>query len=182
MGARIDLTESEKLTRREEMLTSEASVLGIPEPPTIDLVRWISPDEYPAIMTECERDQGFNVSVSEDGLGVSSEDVPESQTSALELASYTCTAMFTVDPRYFVPLNEDQKRIVYDYLVNAYIPCLRNGGYSVGEPPTLEVYLGEGGLDVWTPRKELTALPAEELDVLDVTCPPTPPTDAVYGS
>jgi len=178
----IQMSQAEKLQARAEELRTQAQTAGIEDPPEVELVRWIKPEEFAPTNVRCLNEAGFDVGITDDGTGIDSRTIPGAQTEALELAIYTCTAQYSIDPRYAHPLNDAQLGIMYDYLVESYVPCIEALGYPLAEPPSKQVYVGSPAMDRWMPILELRRLPQSQFSRVVMNCPETPASDVLYGS
>lgn len=177
LSTRVDMSEGDKLRARAALLASDADSIGLVKRPDVDLVRWISPEEWAPTMLECTRGAGYPVSYTEDG-GINSATVPSDQTPALLRAMHVCTAQYTVDPRFSEPLTREQRGIVYDYLTESYVPCLKGLDIEVSTPPSRTSYIATAEDDGWQPQLEL---PRGKVTEANATCPVRPRSDVLYG-
>lgn len=177
LSTRVDISEADKLRAREALLDADADSSGLAARPDVDLVRWITPEEWAPTLLECTRRAGYPVSYTEDG-GISSATVPGDQTPALLRAMHVCTAQYTVDPRFSEPLTREQRGIVYDYLTESYVPCLQRLEIEVSEPPSRQSYVATGEDEGWQPQLEL---PWRKVTEANATCPVRPRSDVLYG-
>ena len=122
---------------REEYLAGIAIMLGVENPPTVELVREITPQEQAPIMKECLSEQGFTVQTH--GTSWSAE-YPQGQHDAYALASYTCNAQYPLLPVYYQRMNEDTLRSLYEWETTVIVPCLEARGHQV-DVPSLERYI-----------------------------------------
>jgi hypothetical protein len=145
--------------------------------------RYISPEEYAAVMVPCLTEQGIPAHPLPDG-GVGYGDWPEEQWLLQAEAAYRCNVRFPIDPMFEEPLNENQLRRLYSYLVDELTPCLEDEGYATTTPPTVDVFIGSYPTGhAWSP------LPAndpglhdeEEWYRLNVACPQSPSLKYLYG-
>lgn len=178
----VQMSKADKLLARVKALQAEADTAGIVDPPRVGLVRWIKPEEFATTHVRCLNDAGFDVAVTDDGTGINSETIPAAQTSALEMAMYTCSAQYSVDPRYSLPLSESQLGLMYDYMVESYIPCVEGLGHQLSDPPSKDVYIGSPPLERWQPILELRRLSETQFNEVAVSCPDAPSSDVLYGS
>ena len=174
----VEMSEAEKVRERRALLGAEARGLGLRNPPRIDLVRWISPEEWAPSMLGCLTGQGLPVGYTADG-GIDSSRVPSNEQPALQLAMYSCTAQFTVDPRYSMPLNAEQRGILYDFLTTSYVPCLGGLGIEVAVPPSRQRFIAAGDDDGWQPQ---LGLPRGRVTEANAACPVRPRSEVLYGS
>lgn len=178
LSASVEMSEAEKARERRALLGAEARGLGLSNPPNIDLVRWISPEEWAPSMLGCLAGQGLPVGYTADG-GIDSSLVPSDEQPALQLAMYSCTAQFTVDPRYSMPLNAEQRGILYDFLTTSYVPCLGGLGIEVAVPPSRQRFIAAGDDDGWQPQ---LGLPRGRVTEANAACPVRPRSEVLYGS
>jgi hypothetical protein len=168
---------------RDQALAQEAQALGVEVPDDVEMVRYISIDEFGVVRARCLTEQGFQATATFDG-GLTFTPVPDDQGEAQRIASMRCAVMYPVHPRYHQPPTEAQLRITYDYYVDELVPCLAAAGYDAGEPPTWETfratYFDDGS---WTPYRGVVATnpdPAAWQEINE-TCPQAPPTERLFG-
>jgi len=108
--------------------------------PEVEIVRLLMPEEWAPVTAECLRTQGFpDVTARFDG-GVTPGTLAQGQLGAYQLATYTCAAMYPIDPKYRQPLDEQQLRALYDHYAGPLTACLEGIGLSVADPPSFEVF------------------------------------------
>ncbi len=178
LSNRVDMSEQEKMAKRAANLALEAEVSGLEDPPKVELIRWITPEEWAPALVECANDRGFPVGYTTDG-GIDSANIPGEQGPALELAMYECMAEYSIDPRLREPLNGEQRGILYDYLVSSYVSCLAKLDIEVSAPPTREVFMSTAEGDGWMPQSEL---PSNQVSEANAKCPALPRSDVLYGA
>lgn len=115
-------------------------------------------------------------------------DTPEDQLGGLNMALYVCEAMYPVADRYRERLTPAQLNVVYDHLVEVTVPCIRELGYDVADPPSRERFVEREG--AWEEFSSVESQVAQDAtrngrwqsyqEFLD-TCPPMPPQDVLYG-
>lgn len=175
-------SNSELLELRQSALNSLAQRLGLDPPPDVDLIRFVMRTESGAIQADCMRAAGYDATASSDGAGLTFGQVDEAQLDDFNRALYTCTAQYSIDPRYGLAPTEDQLAILHAYFVDTLVPCLTERQIDVGDVPTLasfrEAYLTDG----WSPYAEIAAsgIAAHELDRLMSECPLSPPDSELY--
>ncbi|SEB99705.1 hypothetical protein SAMN04489844_1474 [Nocardioides exalbidus] len=172
------MNETEKMRKRASNMALEAEAIGLEDPPKVDLVRWITPEEWASALRECLTNAGFPVGYTTDG-GISSANIPGEQTPALELAMYVCMGEYAIDPRYSEELNTEQRGILYDYQTTYYVSCLKKLGIEVSKPPSREVFMATADGDGWMPQLEL---PRDKGPEANTACPVLPPSNVLYGS
>lgn len=161
-----------------------ARELRISDPPSVEVVREIAPDEYDAVLGECMEGAGFPAKSGDDsGLAF---DFPDDQAEQASLALYVCQREYPVAERFEAGLSEEGARVMYQHLVESYVPCVSAKGYDVAEPPSLEKYLGTPERDRWTPWMEVHAQIRAQPDSggligqLENECPPAPPLEELF--
>ena len=179
-------TEAEKLAMRTEFLAGIAERYGIDDPPEVELERWIHPTEHGPTHEVCFAEAGFEVEGGPEGEGVQVVSRPaEAQRDLLNLAYYTCTARFFLDPDYTQLMTPDQLRVTYEYYREMLSPCLREQGYEPSEPPSLETFMATyGTADQWSPYDGLGITPEDRKTwerLYEGVCHGGPPAAARYG-
>ena len=87
----------------QDYLTYLQKSMQITNPPDVELVRYVSVDDWPHVISECITSAGFPVRVSQGGV-VLDGDIPDEQADAMNLAWYTCQAGYPADQRTQEPL------------------------------------------------------------------------------
>lgn len=155
-------------------------------PQDVEFERYISPEEYAAVMVPCLTEQGIPARTLPDG-GVGFDDIPEEQWLMQREAMYRCSVRFPTHPMFDEPLNEDQLRRLYDYLVGDLTPCLEDEGYAATTPPpTVDVFIAsyyDSAAGPWSPWPVSDPRLQEmaEWDRLSVVCPQSPSLEFLYG-
>ena len=179
------LADSDKLVMRKEHLASLAASYGIDDPPEVELERWIYPTEHGPTQKECFAEAGFEVESGPEGEGVRVVGpVNDAQAPLLNLAHYTCTARFYIDPDFMQFPTTDQIRVSYEYMTEVLIPCLKEQGYDPSDPPALETYIASyGGAQWWSPYAAagIHSGMAEYENLTQGVCRGDPPAAARYG-
>lgn len=171
----------------EHALRQSADVYRLDNPPTdVEFERYISPDEYAAVMVPCLTEQGIPATPLGDG-GISFGDIEPEQGQLQREGMYRCSARFPVHPLFADPLDEDQLRRLYEYLVDDLAPCLEREGYSTPPPPSLEAFMSsysDPDADVWSPYPVEDSRLEEESEWyrLNEVCPQIPPLETLYGA
>lgn len=152
-------------------------------PQDVQFERYISPEEYAAVMVPCLTEQGIPASELPDG-GVGFGDLPEEQWELQREAMYRCSVRFPTHPMFEEPLSDDQLRRLYDYLVGDLMPCLEEEGYATTPPPTVEVFIASypdgNGWSPW-PVSDPRLEDEEEWYRLNEVCPQSPSIEHLYG-
>jgi hypothetical protein len=160
-------------------LAEEAEVFGVENPPHVDVVRVVTLSEQPPLVVACLEEQGFDAETSPDGQGVRITSVSE-QMAAVHLAQYVCDAKYPVTPRELQPLDDAQRRTTYTYLTTTLTRCLRDHGYEVAAPPSLETFLATYDTAPWNPW-DTVMVPAKRFDEVMRACPENPPSQLLWG-
>ncbi|UOE42822.1 hypothetical protein [Agromyces larvae] len=122
---------------------------------------------------------GFTVTVGSDG-GLASGDLPSAQAATYNLALFTCEASYPLDPKYNAPLNESQRRFLYDYLSNELVDCLEEEGFDIGSPPSWQQFTESlDGESMWSPFNELSGISPRRFHEVSEACPQIP--TGLYG-
>jgi hypothetical protein len=169
---------------RMEDLAALAKVFNIEAPPEVDLVRFVSPNEWLPAQLECLTEEGFPVTSTPDGQGISGAAVRPEQADAYKLAMYICQAQYSQDPRYSAELNESQLEYLYWYYSGPLRTCLADQGHDIGTPPTFTVFLDSFSGNAWTPYGILgeQGVPGDEVLRLMGICPQAPDVDDLWPS
>lgn len=141
----------------EEWLAGQARLYGQDNPPTVEVVREVRPEETAEVMKECMAEFGFEIHGDPSGSGFSAE-YPSEQREAFDEASYICTARFPLMPVFYQPYDEQSLDRLYDYFAEEASACLESHGFAPSQPPTwarfVERYRVNGRL--WNPAEDLT--------------------------
>ncbi|GAA4883371.1 MULTISPECIES: hypothetical protein [Serinicoccus] len=138
---------------REEFLAELAVMYGIEDPPPVEVVRETIPGgDGLRLIGECLQERGWPVDI-EDG-GITIREVPVEQQDALNLDQYICDAQYPVAPEYANVPVEDSLTAHYEYLVEEYVPCVAEFGFTVSTPPSLETFLAGQGMG-WVPGAQV---------------------------
>jgi len=170
----------------EQYLRELAERYELVDPPQdVAFERYISPDEYAAAMVPCLTQQGIPARALPDG-GVSFGDIPPEQALAQHEAMYRCHVRFPTHPLFAEPLDDDQLRRLYDYLVNDLTACLKDEGYTTAAPPTVETFIASYShpeADVWSPYPidDPRLEQPEEWYRLNQICPQSAPLEVLYS-
>jgi hypothetical protein len=125
----------------------EQVVLELPNAvrPEIEMVRFVEDDEWAPVMEGCMHDLGWPDVVAAPDGGLESGEMQSSQAGAHALAMYTCTAKYPLDPKYSVPLTDEELSDLYDYLADELQPCLEGEGYATPPAPSREKFIETSG-------------------------------------
>lgn len=95
--------------RTDEFLPDTAARLDITNPPEVDLVRWITRDQWDATMSDCLTQAGFPTKPAVGGGLEHDPGIPVDQTPGYHLAIYRCEAQYTLEPKYSPGMTDEQK-------------------------------------------------------------------------
>lgn len=173
----VVMSDSERKHLNDLRLQNLAEMLHVSDPPHVEAVRWIYPEEIGSVVGGCLREAGFVVSPAADGRGFQADAGTEAQLPILNLEWYRCSAMYPTDPRARGnSWTIAQETIAYEYLTEALIPCLKDIGADPLDAPSLSVYLADQAS--WRypdPGGQQTQ------QIWFRSCPPSPPTRAILG-
>ena len=152
------LTDAEKTEFRDVQLERAWNETGLTaygvDRLEIPVERYIGTDEYNRVMDECVG--GQNV----DPIDAGEMSVP----LAMNLAWYTCTALYPLEPSKIGVIGASQREYIYDYYVRWLVPCLESAGYPVSDAPAREVFVASGpSVNAWTPWGAID-LPVRDAD------------------
>ena len=176
-GAPSWLTEDDYQNHVEQLeLIAELSEYT-EEPP--EIVRWIRPDEVFDVRGSCYEEQGFGLDADPVRNSAAAVGKDGTRGEAEYHAEWICQAKYPVMPgREHSDLSDRTKRILYDYVVEELIPCLREHGYegSYDDLPSYEAYWERMDTDSpWLAyNEELTAWSYEEGIDIEAFCPQEP--------
>lgn len=170
------LSEQERQAARSSYLKSLARTDKLKHPPKVALIRWTTIDDADATMATCYTDGGFPAHpVPDGGIEFSGDGVPAAQESAFNLVDYTCSAQYSLDPKYRQDWTKDQIGLVYDYWSQFFVPCLTARGRNLSTPPTRDTFIANFP-SAWNPVIE-----GQLTTELAAACPPRPPAHDMYG-
>lgn len=184
LAAALDQVRHGPPRSAEEMLRGYWQSLRLDgDPPKVEVVRTVRPDEVDTALQACMAEQGFPS--TEDGQGQVGIQFGADQQDALNVAGYVCHARYPVDDLYLQPFSVSQLRQIYDWIVDETLPCLAADGVSPPQPPSFEIYVAryaQTGHELWSPHQEAEPPP----HVRDRTgvmswCPDQPPDDVLYA-
>lgn len=139
--------ESGEISTQGEDLQDYARALGIEDPPAVEVVREVSPEQQVEAVRDCMVENGDSVV---DPQSSSLEwVVPKDGEVSFSLAIYTCNARFPIAQQYRNPLDAEGRGVLWGHWVGETIPCLEALGYTVAVPPSRETFVA-GAL--WDPR------------------------------
>lgn len=172
------------MQRVREGLDSQWELVAATDPtlerPEVELVRLVSPEEWPRVIADCLRTQAFpEATVTPDG-GVTPGEIAREQLGAYQIANYTCNAMFPLDPKYSEPLDDAQLRMLYDHYAGPLTACLEGLGLSVGNPPSFELFVETFTTEsTWNPVALAVGTSARAYEQVYAECVITPA--GLYG-
>ncbi|MFP7706742.1 hypothetical protein [Trueperella sp. LYQ141] len=182
------MTEEDKRAWLSSYLPELARQLDMDNPPKVaEPIRFpVTKKEASTSLAQCLVDRGFSAESDPNGGIHYSPGVPDSQTEALNLAYYECSALYPPDPAFVTDWNEDQLSLVYDYWTQYYTPCMADAGYTVdnAKQPTKELFIEKfftpDRVDWWPPTASMS-FPLSDQWELDEHCPAYPPDEFMYG-
>lgn len=181
----FDTTSDAKLeaqSRADSQRALDTLLAQFPEAdvPTVERVRFVELDEWAVVTASCLTDEGFYAEATSNGLSSSAD---PGQEQELAVATYVCALKYPTNPRTNIPLNDDQKRFLYEYYTRVLTPCVEAEGFQVPPPPTqqsyIETYGNEGSWNPYALVAEATGGEEEWLRI-NALCPQVPP--GLYGS
>lgn len=95
MNPELEAAYRRQLEDQAEALRAEGYEGPLPE--TATPVRFITPEEFPAVHSDCLRERGFDVSPIPSGITVG--EIPAGAEAAFAVARYACWSEFPIDPR-----------------------------------------------------------------------------------
>jgi hypothetical protein len=161
----------------EQQAAQLAGELGVTDPPKVEPVRLVKPEERGPLVEACMAEQGYSAQ------RLAEEGIPLEQTDAHALADFTCMASYPIDPIWTRPFGEAQHAVQYDYTVQTLIPCLAKRGFVTRDVPTREVFIATMTTDPFHPFAQIPpgSLSNEELDELNRACPQSAPTETLWS-
>lgn len=164
--------ESRYLREMGEGLRVSFPISDTPE--SVEVRRWIKPEEADRVSRECINDNGFPM--NPDGSFSMGE-----QSEAYWRTWYECTMAYPVIPKYTAPWGSQQVEAQYDWTTEYLIPCLESHGVMVRDVPTREVFAATWEVDPYYPWTYVsgTLSGAEELE-LEYACPQIAPADVLW--
>lgn len=151
--------------------------------PEVQRIRFVEPEEVAKVQAECLTGEGFPATASENGSWT--VDSTSDQEEALALATYTCALRYPTELRYAQAFTRAQFITIYAYYRDTLIPCLRNSGYSIPEPPSEEKFIDSAltGQSVWSPYDSVdtSTMDSGEVESLTKDCPAMPSNKVLYG-
>lgn len=143
------------------------------EIPNVQRDRFVDEPDWAKIHADCMTGLGFPASVRPDG-GVAHASTADEQKAAQALAIFTCEVPYPVDPRYQVPLNEQQLKYLHNYYLSDLIPCLESKGFSVEPAPSLTTFMENCENSPWSPYSNVSPNSEEEWLEINRLCPQQP--------
>jgi hypothetical protein len=159
------LADSIELQRQdeEELLRSRVPDVDVPY---VQTVRAVAFEELAEVRAACLSQQGWAVSVAEDGRGIEYTLQP-SQESAYALAEYHCNVEYPLLADYVMSENLDA---LYTYYVEELIACVEAAGQSIPAPPSRQAFVGG---EAWSPYDFVNLADAQRA-ALETACPQHP--------
>lgn len=157
----------------EDDLASMARFYHVENPPKVERIRWVTPEEAGAAREECLAEAGFP---SSNGYFTT----PTGQESAFELAQYICFAKYPTDPKYIQPWGAEQIKAQYSYTVDVLIPCLESHGYPIENVPSEGSFIDSWTTSPFYPFSQIPPTSNGEMESLDVACPQIMPSTELW--
>jgi hypothetical protein len=169
-----------------ERAASLAQEYDIQDPPQVDIVRTVTPEETDQVQAQCMQEAGWPANVLPDG-GVEYDYAAE-QEPEFNLALYTCLVQYPPQAHHLGGMDEQQWSTMYDHLVNVFVPCAEREGFDVGEIPSKETYLAQPDGQKWFPGSQIARTITTggsdrytDVEQFQAVCPPTPDPEDLYG-
>lgn len=156
----------------DDYLEQISTMYEVADPPSVDIVRVVDPDEQLDLVAECMQEEGWPATAVKDG-GLQYQNIPE-QKSAMDEAFYVCFAQYPLAEEYLA-VGEEYYKELYAYYTKELKPCLERQGVEVSEPPTWDSWMAvveTGSSDYWNPNWEIPL--DENLDAIRRACPQSP--------
>lgn len=146
--------------------------------PDVDRVRFVSSEEYAAVVSQCLIDQGYGAHPNDTG-GIKFDLVPEEQVEAQEVAFYVCQAKYPLDPKYVQPINDERLTWLRDYFEQVLVPCYAEHDVTTSPVPSAQTFIESWGTqNQWVPLRGVSIEPAQQ-EALEEDCPTVP--DEFWG-
>lgn len=161
----------------EEQVRQLAADLAIADPPQVDVVRLVAPEDRGRFVDACLTEQGYSPTrLSEVGL-------PAEQTAAFDLVRFTCLARYPVDPDYLRAWSEEQIVVQYEWTVDHVIPCLADRGFLVTDVPSRAEFVTDWPTEPFYPFAQLAdeSLTNDDWDVLNEDCQQSAPSELLWA-
>lgn len=163
--------------------------------PTPELIAWSDPGDWSRIAT-CVTEAGFPTSVSSASGGTVADGVASAQSSAYDVAYWTCLGEYTPAPATRDARSEEQLRVEYEYYTTYYLDCMASLGVELDRSsvPSEDVWVSQAQsgttAQLWVPSDETSWSPqalaaansGDTRTTIAWTCPPAPPPHALYGA
>lgn len=158
-----------------------------------DVIRVISQYESSELWSQCLTQQGFPSSA--EGGTVSTSSLPPEQNEIYLKTYADCVAQYPINAKYLQVWGEDQWKVMYEYLVDYYIPCVESFGIAIDKEtiPKERTFIEDGlsGKDLWHPVFDWTVNPdyadlantgTDKGNELGLACRQSPPSEKLFGS
>lgn len=156
----------------EAYLEQISNMYEVADPPSVDIVRVVKPDEQLDLIAGCMEEEGWPATAVKDG-GLQYQNIPE-QKSAMDESFYTCFAQYPLAEE-FLAVGPEHYEELYEYYVNEVKPCLEDQGIAISEPPSFESWLAVAEQDEgkhWNPTLEIPD--SADFQALQEICPQNP--------
>ncbi|GAB3756067.1 hypothetical protein GCM10027591_05220 [Zhihengliuella somnathii] len=137
----MDATPSpEGVTGYERFLSDLEARIPLDEYPEAEVIRNVTFEERGSILAECINQAGFAAKSTSMSFEV---EAAEGQSDAMLRAIYTCEASYPPHPVHFDPYSDEQLAIIYEWISDEYVPCVKAAGIVVDDMPSLETFIHE---------------------------------------
>ncbi len=147
----VALTSPQVMERYRDSVKADAAASGIRNPPAVALIRFISPAELGQTMTACLSGKGIPATVVANGFGYQVGDFPSSQNQAANLAQFECSASYPIHPQYLLRKSHIALEREYHWMVSTQVPCYQAQGFSISQPPSMDVWIASYATGAWGP-------------------------------
>lgn len=153
---------------------------GIDDPPQVEVIRAMLPEELDDTLLACVTEEGFPLTAE----GVFK--IPEGQKTAYNMAQYVCRMRYPVIERYAQPLKAKQIEIQYDWTIQFVIPCLEQQGFRISNVPTEARFIDTWNSDPFYPMAQVSLSEKDarsynqRMSDLEKTCPQAAPSSVTW--
>lgn len=126
------------MERYRSDLARLAEDLDIADPPAVEIVRWVNREDVVDTMVACLTAKGVPAEKTDEfGFAMNA---PPDQAAIMNLAHYRCAAEYPVRLDTERPASDEEARFLYTYLVEEWLPCAAELGYTEIAKPSFEAY------------------------------------------
>lgn len=172
-----DVSDESRTLSAQEQSSVLAQELNISDPPAVETVRFVKPEDRGPFVETCLAEQGYSATA------LAEVGIPVEQQQAYELASYVCLTKYPIDAAYAREWSDVQIGIQYDWTVDRVIPCLAERGYTITEVPSREVFVATWSSNSFYPFSQIPpeSLSNEAVEELNRACPQIAPSEMLWG-